>query len=212
MKTDTQTVVTNPSSVADATVTGQDKHPIEDDYNTHDASFRRHYQLNYADGAHDYKSFYAPAYRYGYQLSAEHNGAAWHAVEQEAQEHWASHHTSAWSDVADAVHYGWIEERDPDRLRVHHHEGFEHHRPAFEQHFVTAFPDTEETFEHFEPIYSYGYTMAVDPDYNLRTWSDVEPEVQAMWEREYHSRFMWEDYRDAVRHAWEEVRARSAQS
>lgn len=95
------------------------KHTIKDAYNFHDASFRRHYQLHYADRGHDYEEFYAPAYRFGYQLSAENSDAAWEQVAQTAEAHWTSMHASSWGDVADAVRYGWVEERNPDKLRVH---------------------------------------------------------------------------------------------
>ncbi|MEZ4711793.1 MAG: hypothetical protein R3A44_31665 [Caldilineaceae bacterium] len=189
---------------------GQGQHQIDDNYNFHDASFRRHYQLNYRDNGRDYEEFYAAAYRFGYQLSEQNTNASWEQLAQQAQSHWATLHASSWRDVAEAVRYGWTEERNPDKLRVHHDNGFEQSRPAFENHFSTVLEGVGTSFDAFVPIYSYGYNLAVDPAYGRRGWNDVELEVQAMWEREYHSRFMWEDYRSAVQHAWEEARARSA--
>ena len=188
----------------------QGQHLIDDDYNFHDASFRRHYQLNYRDSGHDYDEFYAPAYRFGYQLSEQNASASWEQMEQQAQSHWATMHVSNWRDVADAVRYGWTEERNPDKLRAHHDNGFDEARPAFENHFSTTLDGLGTSFDTFVPVYSYGYNLAIEPAYGERTWTDVEPEVQAMWEREYHSRFMWEDYRSAVQHAWDEARNRSA--
>jgi hypothetical protein len=97
-----------------------DRHNIDDRYNFHDASFRRHYQLNYHDTGRDYEAFYAPAYRFGYELALENAGTNWEMVKREAQRHWQTRHPSAWEDVADAIHYGWEEQRDPEALRVHH--------------------------------------------------------------------------------------------
>ena len=193
-------------------MTQKEFHSREDTYNIHDASFRRHYQLTYAGGPHDYESYYAPAYRYGYELSEESAGAVWDQVAQDAKQHWTSNSSTPWADIVDAIQYGWTEQRHPEKLRVHHSQQFEDYQPAFQQHFLDHYPDTEESFDHYVPLYNYGYTLAIDPDYNLSPWNDVEPDVRSMWEQEYHSRFMWEDYRDAVRHAWEEVRARAENS
>ena len=96
-----------------------DKHPIEDRYNTHDASFRRHYQLNLREDPQSY-DFYAPAYRLGYELAEERSSSSWETVRDEAKTHWQSHHPGTWEQVADAVLYGWREQRNPDELRVHH--------------------------------------------------------------------------------------------
>jgi hypothetical protein len=97
-----------------------DRHPIDDDYNIHDASFRRHFQLNYGDERLDYESVYAPAYRYGFELSGENPNETWEEMEPEAQRHWAEEHSVSWATVADAVRYGWDEERNPDKHRVSH--------------------------------------------------------------------------------------------
>ncbi len=190
-------------------MTQEEFHSRKDNYNLHDASFRRHYQLTYANGAHDYETFYAPAYRYGFELGEESVGADWLRVEQDAKEYWSSSSSIPWEEVAEAIQYGWMEERDPERLRVHHREQFEDYQPVFQQHFAGTFQETGETFEHFVPLYNYGYNLAIDPTHGAGPWADVEPDVRAMWESEYHSRFMWEDYRSAVRHAWEEVRAQT---
>lgn len=185
-----------------------DQHPIEDRYNTHDASFRRHYQLNYHDdNAHDYETFYAPAYRFGYELAEESAAAEWTDVEAEAQRHWAAHHASPWYEVADAVHYGWMEQRNPEALRVHHDDDFETHRAGFERHYLEMGADSGSLFEHYEPAYRYGYTLAIDPNYPTREWADVEPEVRRYYETEYtDGQLPWERYRDAAHHAWHRAR------
>lgn len=185
-----------------------DQHPIEDRYNTHDASFRRHYQLNYHDNPHSYEEFYAPAYRFGFELGEQNPSAAWDAVTAAAQRHWQANHSSAWADIADAVRYGWQEQRNPDALRVHHYGEFEDYRIGFQQHYLEMGDDSGLVFEHYEPAYQYGYTLAVDPQYNTHLWPEVEPEVRKYYETEYaDAKLPWERYRDAVQHAWHGVRA-----
>jgi len=184
-------------------------HEIDDKYNFHDASFRRHYQLNYVDNEHDYEEFYAPAYRYGYELAEQRPNAEWEAVRAEAQQHWRTHHSSAWEEVEEAIHYGWLEQRKPEELRVHHHGQFEDHAASFEEHYAEVFADAGPSFAHYAPAYRHGYDLAIAPEHRTRLWADMEPQVRKYWEEEYEEQLPWESYRDATRHAWETVRAGS---
>lgn len=107
----------------EANIAEDHEHPIEDELNMHDASFRRHYQLNYSDQQLEYESFYAPAYRYGYQLSETHPNDTWQQVESQAERQWSANHSIDWNQIAEAVKYGWKEERNPDEVRVNHDRG-----------------------------------------------------------------------------------------
>ncbi len=196
--------------------TSGDEHAIEDRYNFHDASFRRHYQLHYHDLQHDgenstgrnYESFYAPAYRFGYELAEEHSGAEWSAVESQAQQHWQSKHNSAWSDVQEAIRYGWQEQRNPESLRVHHAEPSDLNRKNFQQHYNEAMQESGLAFEHLEPAYHYGYAVATDSTYGTHEWAAVEPGIRKYYESEYaEGEVPWEHYRDAVYHSWYTTRA-----
>jgi hypothetical protein len=187
-----------------------ESHEIEDKYNFHDASFRRHFQLNYVDTGRDYEEFYAPAYRYGFELAEEHAGASWEVVQSEAQQHWNSNHESAWSDIADAIRYGWEEQRHPEQLRVHHHGEFEDFQTDFEEHYAEAFADAGPAFAHYAPAYRYGYDLAIDPEHRTLLWADMEPDVRKYWEEEYREQLPWESYRNATRHAWETIRLGAA--
>lgn len=192
----------------DETPTG-DRHAIDDRYNFHDASFRRDFQLNYSDGAHDYDSYYAPAYRLGYELAAENQDAAWEAIKGEAQHHWQTKHSDSWQNVEKAVHYGWLEQRDPDALRVHHRGEYQDYRKGFMAHYAAELSESNDTsFEQYEPAYQYGYNLAIDPVHRTSLWSDIEPELRRYYEEEYTDGQMpWEHYRSAVEHAWYDVRA-----
>lgn len=114
---------TTPSLRAGEQSRMEHTHPIDDELNIHDASFRRHYQLNYADEPLEYERYFAPAYRFGYQLSAKSRDAEWETVEEQAHAEWVANHQVSWETVADAVQYGWQEERDPSEHRVDHQHG-----------------------------------------------------------------------------------------
>jgi hypothetical protein len=200
--------------------TNGDQHQIEDRYNSHDASFRRHYQLTYHDKPLDssrdnpritprtYEEFYAPAYRYGFELAEESPTADWKDVEAEAQRHWQSNHTGAWEEVVDAVHYGWKEQRNPEALRVHHYGEFDEYHKGFQRHYLDAMANSGSPFEHYEPAYRYGYDLAIAPGYGTYLWPEIEPEVRQYYETEYADGHLpWEHYRNAVRHAWQSVRS-----
>lgn len=186
---------------------GADSHEIEDRYNFHDASFRRHYQLNYHDNPQDYE-YYAPAYRFGYELAEENTGKEWEAVQEAGQRHWQSKHSSDWGEMSEAIHYGWREQRDPDALRVHHQGEYGDYRQGFAAHYSEAMASAGTPFEHYEPAYRYGYDLAIDPAYNTHLWEEVEPGVREYYETEYaDGRLPWEHYRTAVSHAWYNVRS-----
>lgn len=181
-------------------------HEIDDKYNFHDSSFRRHYQLNYAENGRGYEEFYAPAYRYGFELAEEQPNTSWEEIQATAQQHWQSQHPSQWTAVADAVRYGWEEQRNPEKLRVHHHKQFDDFQPGFEEHYADTFGGGS-PFAHYAPAYRYGYDLAIAPEYRTHLWDDVEPEVREYWAEEYRDQLPWESYRDASRHAWEAIRA-----
>ncbi len=198
-----------------------DGHPIDDKYNFHEASFRRHYQLRYneafnaddregrprqADDTRGFE-FYEPAYRFGYELAAESPGIAWNAVEAEAQRHWRANHTGDWREVEEAIRYGWQEQRDPESLRVHHNDEYSALRTGFQAHHAEALSDSGFPFDDYEPAYRRGYDMAIDPVYRTHLWADVEPEVRKYYESEYaEGQMPWEHYHDAAYHAWRQVR------
>lgn len=182
------------------------RHEIDDRYNAHDASFRRHYQLNYSDSGHDYDDFYAPAYRFGYELAEENGTTNWAACIDRAQTHWQSQHTIAWEEVADAIRYGWEEQRDPEAHRVHHGP-YEDYRQGFEAHHAEMLANSGVSFTDYESAYRRGYDVALDPTYTDLVWEEMEPELRSYYENEYaEGEIPWDNYRDAAYHAWYNVR------
>lgn len=62
------------------------------------------------------------------------------------------------------------------------------------------------TYETYEPAYRYGYDLASDPKYTGKDWATVEPSARTHWES--GGQGTWEDFKDAVRHAWDTIRGR----
>jgi hypothetical protein len=83
--------------------------------------------------------------------------------------------------------------------------GFDTYYDRFHQHYQDNFASTGITFEQCMPAYRQGYYMGVDPAFRSRDWSEVEPEARQAWERSY-PQSPWENFKDMVRHAWEQVK------
>jgi predicted glutamine amidotransferase len=83
-------------------------------------------------------------------------------------------------------------------------EDYDTYEPSFRRHYATTYADTEYGYEDYESGYRYGYDLATEPQYEGRTWGEVEPEARRGWEEEAEG--AWEDFKDAVQHGWNEVK------
>jgi hypothetical protein len=70
-------------------------------------------------------------------------------------------------------------------------------------HWNTTYGTTGRTWDDYAPHYRYGGEMARSDRYRGRTWDEFEPEVRRDWEGRFQEG--WEDFKDAVRHAWDSV-------
>ena len=59
------------------------------------------------------------------------------------------------------------------------------------------------SYKMYEPAYHYGYQLATNRRYAGRTWEEIEPEAQRNWEA--NRRGEWSQFKNAVRHAWNEA-------
>jgi uncharacterized protein (TIGR02271 family) len=75
----------------------------------------------------------------------------------------------------------------------------------FRNDFKARFGNRGYTYEQYTPAYRFGYNLASDPRYQ-GDWAAVEPEARRYWEEKNQG--TWEDFKDAVRHAWDKVRGR----
>ena len=80
------------------------------------------------------------------------------------------------------------------------------YEPAFRSHYDTAFASRGSPYEHWAPAYRYGYDLATDARYRDREWATVEPDARRDWEQRHTG--TWEEFKEAIRHAWDKVRGR----
>ncbi len=85
-------------------------------------------------------------------------------------------------------------------------EPYTSYEPVFREDFASRYGQTGRQYMDYEPAYRYGYTLATDPRYRNREWDVIEPEARHGWTE--HGRGSWEEFKDAVRRAWDRVRGR----
>jgi uncharacterized protein (TIGR02271 family) len=83
---------------------------------------------------------------------------------------------------------------------------FEDDELDFRRHYETAYARAGKSYEYWSGAYRYGYALASEPRYAGRDWSAVETEARRDWEA--HHQGTWEEFKDAVRYAWEHGRGR----
>jgi len=74
----------------------------------------------------------------------------------------------------------------------------------FRNHFSTTTAGTGYTYDQYLPAYRYGYDLATDTRYHDFNWDRLEPEARMYWEERNPG--TWEQFKTAVRHAWEEIK------
>jgi len=94
-------------------------------------------------------------------------------------------------------------EVDVDEINTNLDRDWSTYSTRFRDHYTRTYPGSRYTYEQYEPAYRYGYTLANDARYRGRDWNTFESEARAGWERDYDT--PWEDFKDAIRHAWNEV-------
>lgn len=75
----------------------------------------------------------------------------------------------------------------------------------FLHHYRNLYVETENPYSYYEPAYRYGFDLAYSYPYRNRGWSALEEDARRFWERRYPRRD-WEEFREAIQYAWEQVR------
>jgi hypothetical protein len=167
------------------------------DYEDYAEDFRDHYQATYLAAGYAFDR-YEPAYRYGYDLAtlARYRDRDWDEIESEARSNWERRGQGVWEDFKAAVRHAW------DQARAGFDDDYDE---SFRRHYQTTYASTGNDYDAYEPAYSYGYDLAAESRYRTRNWDAIEPEARQRWESEQGN--TWEDFKDAVRHAWNEVKS-----
>lgn len=76
----------------------------------------------------------------------------------------------------------------------------------FRTHYDSNYTSSKLDYDsHYEPAYSYGYTLGNTESLRDSRWEDIEPQVRQRWE-ESDNDSLWDDIKDAVRQGWNSVR------
>ena len=76
------------------------------------------------------------------------------------------------------------------------------------RHYETNFGERGYTFEQYSTAYRYGDHLATEAPFSAGEWTAVEPEARRYWEERNPG--TWNDFKDAVRYAWEQARQKVA--
>ena len=81
-------------------------------YDTLEADFREHHQMNAARRRGSYED-YRPIYRYGYDLGTDkrYRNADWSNVERDARPRWEERNPATWDEFKDTIRYAWEKAR-----------------------------------------------------------------------------------------------------
>ena len=186
---------------------------FEEDFALFEPGFREHYGVQYTGTGRDY-DWYAPAYRYGYDMGMDERWDefdSWDEFEADARSAWEQTEGAAgraWDDFKDAIRRGWEDVRDAMDMEADYAE-FE---PTFREHYQLKYHGQNGTgreYDWYEPAYRYGYISGLDERYDdFDSWDDrLEADIRREWENgEFAAQSAWDDVKDAVRRGWESVR------
>jgi hypothetical protein len=90
-----------------------------------------------------------------------------------------------------------------ERAKDYGYKGYDAYDPTFRQHWSTNYGTTGRAYDVYMPAYHYGYQLATMPRYYGYTWDRLEAEARNDWGANFEG--AWEDFKDAVRHAWNSV-------
>jgi uncharacterized membrane protein len=97
-------------------------------------------------------------------------------------------------------------ERGFDRTTGAMSRSFNDYDRDFRSNWETSYRIRGTDYARYRPAYQYGYNLATEKRYRGRAWNDIEMDARREWEMQ-HPGEAWEDFKDAVRHAWQRVKA-----
>jgi hypothetical protein len=60
------------------------------------------------------------------------------------------------------------------------------------------------SYETYRVVYRYGFDLGTDPRYRTAEWATVEQDARPRWEERNPG--TWEEFKDAIRYAWDTAR------
>ena len=176
---------------------GWDKMTDDDD---NDAYYRNHYTSTYGATGESYDTV-KPAYAYGASMARDdqYRGRQWDTVEADLRSDWDTRYgstggQSTWEKMKAAVRHGW------DRMTNDDDDVY------YRNHWNSVYGAGGESYDAYQPAYSYGSTMARDDKYRGRQWNEVENDLRMDWDTRYPGeQSTWEKMKSAVRAGWDRM-------
>lgn len=93
------------------------------------------------------------------------------------------------------------------------HEDWNEYRGRYEADYDMHYGTTGRPWEDYEPAYRFGHDLGHREEYRGQDWATVEPHARQHWEsgggasgdESGGMKGAWEDFKDSVRHAWDQV-------
>lgn len=114
--------------------------------------------------------------------------------------------SAATDDMRQGAHSaGYDAERSYDRTTDDMSRSFDRYDGDFRSDYDRSFGSSGYGYERYQPAYRYGYNLATENRTRGRDWNDIETDARRDWEMR-HPGDAWDDFKDAVQHAWQHVR------
>lgn len=78
--------------------------------------------------------------------------------------------------------------------------------PSFREYYNTNMRSSGGTYEQYDPAFRYGYTLATNDQTRNSDWTTVESSARQRWEERNPG--TWEQFKDSIRYAWDNVRGK----
>jgi hypothetical protein len=78
---------------------------------------------------------------------------------------------------------------------------YDNYEDILHRHYREHYESGRYPFDRYEVAYMYGFNLMGDEAYRNREWNEIEGEVRRAWEQQEAG--PWEDFKEAIQHAWE---------
>jgi hypothetical protein len=78
---------------------------------------------------------------------------------------------------------------------------YDNYEDIMHRHYKENYDSGRYPFERYEIAYTYGFGLVEPGAYRDRDWLEIEDDVRAEWEEKEAG--PWEDFKGAIKHAWE---------
>jgi uncharacterized protein (TIGR02271 family) len=109
--------------------------------------------------------------------------------------------------IRDTVRRTEVEVEQLGSQRSSNASSYDMYDSGFRTHWQSNYATSGLAYERYQPAYRYGYTLANDERYRGRNWNEIESNVRRDWESQNQG--PWENFKDSIRHAWDQVRGRA---